>query len=133
MNEMMDNFAQILRRLPTCDRSSSSDHETPFKVQLNFDIPLFEGLIYEDVVDKWLNILKGYFLVHNFFDMEKIIFSLLKVIPHVKDGWNIDHRPPFSPRASRSPSLPGPGPMGIITSSPPGGRGPGPIYIITML
>jgi hypothetical protein len=25
-NEMMDNFAQILRRLPTSDTSSSSDH-----------------------------------------------------------------------------------------------------------
>jgi hypothetical protein len=38
-NEMMDNFAQILRWLPTGDASSSSGHETPFKVQVNFDIP----------------------------------------------------------------------------------------------
>ena len=52
-NEMMDNFAQILRRLPTREESSSSVHETPFKVQVNFDIPLFEGLIDVDVVDKW--------------------------------------------------------------------------------
>jgi hypothetical protein len=44
-NEMMDNFAQILRRLPTGEASSSSGHATPFKVQVNFDIPLFEGLI----------------------------------------------------------------------------------------
>jgi hypothetical protein len=44
-NEMMDNFAQILRRLPTGDTSSSSGHTTPFKVQVNFDIPLFEGQI----------------------------------------------------------------------------------------
>jgi hypothetical protein len=56
-NEMMDNFAQILWRLPTTDTSSSSDHATPFKVQVNFDIPLFEGLIDVDVVDKWLNML----------------------------------------------------------------------------
>jgi hypothetical protein len=47
---MMDNFAHILRRLPTVDTSSSSGHETPFKVQLNFDIPLFEELIDVDVV-----------------------------------------------------------------------------------
>jgi hypothetical protein len=40
---------------------SSSVHETPFKVHVNFDIPLFEGLIDVDVVDKWLNLLKGYF------------------------------------------------------------------------
>ena len=45
-NKMMDNFAHILRRLPTRDKSSSSVHATPFKVQVNFYIPLFEGLIY---------------------------------------------------------------------------------------
>jgi hypothetical protein len=38
-NEMMDNFAQILRRLPTGEASSSGCHATPFKVQVNFDIP----------------------------------------------------------------------------------------------
>ena len=44
-NEMMDNFAQILRRFPMGEASSSSDHATPFKVHVNFDIPLFERLI----------------------------------------------------------------------------------------
>jgi hypothetical protein len=58
---MMDNFAQILRRLPTEEASSSSGHATPFKVHVNFDIPLFEGLIDAYVVDKWLNLLEGYF------------------------------------------------------------------------
>jgi hypothetical protein len=38
-----------------------------------------------DVVDKWLNLLEGYFSVHDFFDREKITFSLLKAIPCVKD------------------------------------------------
>jgi hypothetical protein len=83
-NKMMDNFAQILRRLPTGEASSSSDHETPFKVHVNFDIPLFEELIDADVVDKRLNLLEGYFSVHNFFDRENITFALLKVIPRVK-------------------------------------------------
>jgi hypothetical protein len=87
-NKMMDNFMQILRRIPTREASSSSDHATPFKVQVNFDIPLFEGLIDEDVVDKWLNLFKGYFSVHKFFDREKITFTLLKVIPHVKNWWD---------------------------------------------
>jgi hypothetical protein len=87
-NEMMDNFAQILRRLPTGEASSSRGHATPFKVHVNFYIPLFEGLIDADVVDKWLNLLEGYFLVHNFFDRENITFALLKVIPHVKDWWD---------------------------------------------
>jgi hypothetical protein len=84
-NEMIDKFAQIVRQLSIGNKSSSSDHGTPFKVQVNFYIPLFEGSIDEDVVDKWLNLLEMYFLVHNFFDKENITFSLLKVIPHVKD------------------------------------------------
>jgi hypothetical protein len=87
-NKMMDNFVQILRRLPIGEASLSSGHATPFKVQVNFGIPLFEGLIDADVVDKWLNLLEGYFSVHNFFDREKITFSLLKVVPHVKDWWD---------------------------------------------
>jgi hypothetical protein len=87
-NESMDNFMQILRRFPTGEASSSNGQETPFKVHVNFDIPLFEGLIDSDVVDKWLNLLEGYFSVHNFFDREKITFSLLKVVPHVKDWWD---------------------------------------------
>ena len=30
---------------------------------------------------------KGYFLVYNFFDRENITFTLLNVVPHVKDWW----------------------------------------------
>jgi hypothetical protein len=46
-NETMDNFSQILRRLSmmAAKASSTRNHfasETPFKVQVNFDIPLFE-------------------------------------------------------------------------------------------
>jgi hypothetical protein len=42
-NEMMDSFAQVLRQLPKGDASSSSGGAAPFKVQINFDIPIFEG------------------------------------------------------------------------------------------
>jgi hypothetical protein len=52
---------------------------------VNFLIPLFEGMIDADAVDKWLNLLEGYFLVNHFFDRENITFALLKAIPHVKD------------------------------------------------
>jgi hypothetical protein len=84
---MMDSFTQILRRLPTGDASSLSEGVVPFKVQINFDIPIFECQIDVDVVDKWLNLLEGYFFVHNFSNREKITFALLKVIPHVKYWW----------------------------------------------
>jgi hypothetical protein len=73
---------------PHREESSSSGHATPFKVHVNFYIQLLEGLIDVYVVDKWLNMIKGYFSVHNFFNREKINFALLKVIPHVKDWWD---------------------------------------------
>jgi hypothetical protein len=34
-----------------------------------------------------LNLLEGYFSVHNFSNREKITFALLKAISHVKDWW----------------------------------------------
>jgi hypothetical protein len=46
-DKMMENFAHILQCLPIASSaSSSSDHfggTSPFKVQVNFDIPVFEG------------------------------------------------------------------------------------------
>jgi hypothetical protein len=86
-NEMMDSFMQILWRLPTGDTSYSSRGVSPFKVQINFDITIFEGQIDEDVVDKWLNLLEGYLSIHNFSKRETITFALLKAVPHVKDWW----------------------------------------------
>jgi hypothetical protein len=90
-DEMMEDFPHILQRLriATC-ASSSSDHfgsTSPFKVQVNFDIILFEGQIDAEALDKWLNMLEDYFSVHNFFDKEKITFTLLKSLPHVKHWW----------------------------------------------
>jgi hypothetical protein len=46
-DKMMENFAHILQRLLIASgASSSSGHfggASPFKVQVNFDIPVFEG------------------------------------------------------------------------------------------
>ena len=68
-NVMMDNFAQILQWLPISGASAYNSHSgraTPFKVQVNFDIPIFEVQIDADIVYRWLNLLEGYFLVHDF-------------------------------------------------------------------
>jgi hypothetical protein len=86
-NEMMDSFAQILWRLPTCDTSSLNEGVTPFKVQIKFDIPIFEDQIDANVVEKWLNLLEGYFSIHKLSNRKNITFVLLKAIPHVKDWW----------------------------------------------
>jgi hypothetical protein len=62
-NEMMEKFSQILRQLlTTIDVSSSSDHFggfTPFKVQVTFDIIVFEAHMDADALEKWLNLLEG--------------------------------------------------------------------------
>ena len=34
-----------------------------------------------DALDKWLNMLEGYFFVHQFSDRENITFTLLKYVP----------------------------------------------------
>ena len=89
-NAMMDKFSQILQRIPTGGTSTSNNHSggtTPFKVQVNFDIPIFEGQIDADAIDRWLNLLEGHFSVHDFSDQENIIFALLKAAPHVKYWW----------------------------------------------
>jgi hypothetical protein len=51
-NEMMDSFVQILRRLLVGNIYSSNEGDAPFKVQINFNIPIFEGQIDVDVVEK---------------------------------------------------------------------------------
>jgi hypothetical protein len=68
------------------EASSTRSHftsATPFKVQVNFDIPLFEGQIDADALEKWLNLLEGYYSVQKKIDSEKITFALLKSLPHV--------------------------------------------------
>ena len=87
-DEMMENFSHILQRMSIATGASSSKNHfgstSPFNLQANFDIPVFEGQIDADALDKWLNMLECYFSVHNFFDREKITFALLKYLPRVK-------------------------------------------------
>jgi hypothetical protein len=65
--------------------------------QVNFDIPLFEGLIDANVVDKWLNLLEGWDTYSSRLSFKspcytakytillKVGHLLLKVVPHVKE------------------------------------------------
>ena len=86
-NEMMDSFTQILLRMPAAASASSTSSRfgdaNPFKVQVKFYIPLFEGQIDVDALDNWLNVIEGYFSVHHFSDGGKITFAFLKAVPHV--------------------------------------------------
>jgi hypothetical protein len=56
-NDMMEKFAWILQRLPIVEAEASLirnqfSSATPFKLQVNFDIPLFEGQIDADALEK---------------------------------------------------------------------------------
>jgi hypothetical protein len=76
---MMENFSHILQRLQIASGTSSSRGHfggtSPFNIQVNFDIPVFEGQIDADALEKWLPLLEGYFSIHNFYDKENITFS----------------------------------------------------------
>jgi hypothetical protein len=61
---------------------------TPFKVHVNFDIPLFEGKINVYSLEKWLNLLEGYSSIQKFLDIKKITVLLLKALPHIKYWWD---------------------------------------------
>jgi hypothetical protein len=78
-DEMMESFSHILQHLTiTTITSSSRSHfgrTSPFNLHVNFDIPVFEGQIDADALEKWLNLLEGYFYVHNFSDMKNITFK----------------------------------------------------------
>jgi hypothetical protein len=91
-NEMMDKFDQICQRLSMVATEASSTRihftsATPFKVQVNFDIPLFEGQIDANALEKWLNELEGYYSIQKNSDSENITFALLKSLPRVRSWW----------------------------------------------
>jgi hypothetical protein len=69
---MMENFSHILQLLSietgTYSSRSHFGGTSPFKVQVNFDMPIFEGQIDAEALEKWLTLLEGYFYVHNFSD-----------------------------------------------------------------
>ena len=109
---MKDNFVQILQRLPTSGTSSSTNHfgvATPFKVQVNFEIPIFKDQIDADAIYRWLNLLEGYFSVHDFYDRENIPFSLLKFAPMSNTGG----KPTVSKRMKGNPLYSQPHPLVI--------------------
>jgi hypothetical protein len=113
-DEMMENFSHILQRLPIASgASSSSSHfggTSPFKVQVNFDIPVFEGQIDADALDKWLNLLEGYFSVHNFSTRKRSPSHSLRLSPMSNIGGKLTG----SRVPQRSLEYTEPSPLGIF-------------------
>jgi hypothetical protein len=69
-DEMMENFSHILQCLPieTVHIHQTTTLEAPLlsRYRLILIFPVFEGQIDADALDKWLNLLEGYFSVHHF-------------------------------------------------------------------
>ena len=84
---MMSQFTLMLQNQQPSGSETPFHGTTPFKVQVNFDIPNFEGKVDAEAVDNWLSKLERYFSVNKFSDAEKITFSLLKAETHVKLAW----------------------------------------------
>jgi len=90
-NSMLEIFFQILRKLPMTTATSSINNHfegvMPFKVHVNFDISLFESQIDAYALEKWLNMLEGYYCVQKKIYSENITFALLKSLPHIMSWW----------------------------------------------
>lgn len=74
---MMDNFSQILWQLAKGNAYPSNSHfggATPFKVQVSFEIPIFEGQKDANIVDRWLNMLGRIFFSSRLFQKGKYFF-----------------------------------------------------------
>ena len=82
---------QVLWQVNISKREPSTSNHfkcvIPFKVQVDFYIPLFEGKIDDDALEKWLSLLKDYCFVKYF--STSVSPSLLKSHPCVKDRWDI--------------------------------------------
>ena len=113
-DEMMENFAHILQRLSIATGTSSSrDHfggTSPLKVQVNFYILVFEGQIDADYLDKWLNMLEGYFSVHIFSTRKRSPSQSLNISPMSNIGGKLTR----SRVPQRSLEYMGPSPLGIF-------------------
>jgi hypothetical protein len=65
---------------------------SPFKVQINFDIPIFEGQIDGYAIDKWLNLLEGYFLSTTFSIEKRLHLRSSRSSPMSKIGGRLSVR-----------------------------------------
>jgi hypothetical protein len=77
------------------DTPSTRNHfggVTPFKVQVNFDIPLFEGKIDADALEKWLNLLEGYYSVQKKLTSKRSPLHSLRPFPMSNIGGKVTGR-----------------------------------------
>ena len=88
---MFYHFNEILMRVTANSRESStrshSDKISPFKVQMNLDIPKLEGNIDAICVSNWVQQLESYYAVNQLYEVEKITIASLKISTSVHCWW----------------------------------------------
>ena len=79
--EMFTQFSEILMRVTSNSRESSTQHHSDkiisFKVQMNLDIPNLEGKIDAESIDNWVQQLESYYAVNQLSEAEKITIASL--------------------------------------------------------
>ena len=64
-----------------------SDKISPFKVQMNLDIPNLEGNIDAESIDNWVQQLESYYSMNQLFEAENITIASLKMSTSVHYWW----------------------------------------------
>ena len=89
--EMLTKFREIFMRVTTNLGESSTqshfDKISPFKVQMNLDIPNLEGKIDMEFVDNWVQQVESYYAVNQLSKVEKITIASLKMSTFVHWWW----------------------------------------------
>ena len=81
-NNMIDIFSQILSEMSTTTEQSSSNYfggANQFKVEVNFCIPLFEGMISVDAMINYWVFYRDIFLSTNYPIQEKLYSRLCRI------------------------------------------------------
>ena len=90
--KMFAQFNEILLRFASTSRESATRHcydkIIPFKVQMNLDIPNFEGKIDAESVDNWVQQLESYYAVNQLSEAKNITIASFKMSNFVHCWWD---------------------------------------------
>ena len=87
-NEVFVRFTSSLGLNSVSDQPRSTfDKVSPFKVQINLDLPNLEGKIYVDSVDDWIQQLECHFFVNQLSKAEKVTIASLKMLTSMHCQW----------------------------------------------
>ena len=72
-------------------KSFSSSSNLPFKVEAKLEIPMYDGQVNVEVLNRWLKQMEVYFVLYQVQEVQHIYFSILKMTGHVLLWYCIYH------------------------------------------